>query len=256
MRALRRLRRRGPGDAGAAEQSGGSGDRPRRRPADRRQQRPRGAPGLSAGHDHAGGRLRARVRSRSGLRRRGPATRARISIPFGVAVAPSGDVYVAELLLNDVRRISPSGTISRVAGTGRRCAHARRCGDGGAAMAAALNQPAAVAVDDAGRIYIADTEDHEVRVLDAPRSTPAGRRGTGRHPQRLGHGKRAAPPRGTDPRARRHRLRRAPTPPRASRAAARAGRPTPVCCAAPHPSPADASVDPRTFGQPSRSGQA
>jgi len=49
MRAVRRLRRWWPGDAGEAEQSGRSGDRPRRRPADRRQQRPRGAPGLPAG---------------------------------------------------------------------------------------------------------------------------------------------------------------------------------------------------------------
>jgi DNA-binding beta-propeller fold protein YncE len=95
----------------------------------------------------------------------GPATRARISIPFGVAVAPSGSVFVADFLRNDVRMISPSGTITRVAGTGRRCAHAPRCGDGGAALAAALDQPAAVAVDGTGRVYVADTEDHEVRVL-------------------------------------------------------------------------------------------
>ena len=53
-------------------------------------------------------------------------------------------------------------------------------------MAAALNQPAAVAVDDAGRIYIADTEDHEVRVLDAPRSTPAGAERNGPAPPASG----------------------------------------------------------------------
>lgn len=98
----------------------------------------------------------------------GPADHARISIPFGVAVGPAGDVYVADLLHNDIRRIGPTGTISRIAGTGRQCPDARRCGDGGAAQAARLNQPVAVAVDAAGRVYIADTEDHEVRVLNQP----------------------------------------------------------------------------------------
>ena len=112
----------------------------------------------------------------------GPATRARLSIPFGIAVAASGDVYVADLLRNDVRRITLTGTISRVAGTGRRCTHPRRCGDGRAALAATLNQPAAIAVDDAGHVYIADTEDHEVRVLDTPHPAPAGTHPNGPKP--------------------------------------------------------------------------
>ena len=144
----------------------------------------------------------------------GPATRARISIPFGVAVATSGDVYVADLLRNDVRRISPSGTISRVAGTGRQCAHAPHCGDGRAAVAAALNQPVAVAVDDEGRVYIADTEDHEVRVLDAPRPAPAGAERSRPAPLASGPRDRSVAPRGTDSGARTRRQRVAPLAPR------------------------------------------
>ncbi|MFN8041706.1 MAG: hypothetical protein U0Q07_20990 [Acidimicrobiales bacterium] len=82
----------------------------------------------------------------------GPATSAGIR-PSGVAVAPDGDVFVADQLDNVVRRIdATTGEISRVAGTGAYGS----AGDGGPATAALLANPADVAVT-AGHLYIADS---------------------------------------------------------------------------------------------------
>ncbi|MGH7253716.1 MAG: hypothetical protein ACREIE_07955, partial [Nitrospiraceae bacterium] len=55
-----------------------------------------------------------------------------------------------------------SGTISTVAGTGEP-AHA---GDGGPAVSAALNEPRNIALDRAGHLYIADSENHVIRRVD------------------------------------------------------------------------------------------
>jgi DNA-binding beta-propeller fold protein YncE len=57
---------------------------------------------------------------------------------------------------------SETGIISTLAGTGQ----ARFSGDGGPANKATLNEPAALVVDDAGRLYIADQSNHRVRVVD------------------------------------------------------------------------------------------
>jgi hypothetical protein len=97
-----------------------------------------------------------------------PATGATLSIPFGVTVDAAGDVYITDLQLNDVRRVDPSGTITRLAGTGRRCASPPHCRDGAAANSGELNDPAAVAVDATMNVYVADSDDHEV-TEDHPR---------------------------------------------------------------------------------------
>lgn len=104
----------------------------------------------------------------------GPTTRAVISTPWGIAVAPSGDVYITDILSNDVWKIALSGRIDRVAGTGRKCAHATRCGDGGDARAAEFNEPSAVAVGGDGRVYIADTGDLAYPSRPNRHSAPAG----------------------------------------------------------------------------------
>lgn len=93
------------------------------------------------------------------------ATSVALNGPRGISVDLAGSVYVAEALANRVRQVSPSGTISTVAGTGT----AGFSGDGGTARAAQLNNPTGVAVDAAGLIYIADSDNHRVRVvLPAP----------------------------------------------------------------------------------------
>lgn len=91
----------------------------------------------------------------------GPATGAELSVPIGVAVDRAGNLFIADVHNNRVRKVSPDGIITTVAGNGA----AGFSGDGGFAENAQLNQPEGVAVDREGNVYIADTENHAVRVL-------------------------------------------------------------------------------------------
>jgi len=93
----------------------------------------------------------------------GAATSAPLHFPEQLAVDGTGDVIFADSDGNEVREISPSGTITRVAGNGTACANPSSCGDGGAATSAELRGPDAVAVDAAGNVYIADSGDNEIR---------------------------------------------------------------------------------------------
>jgi uncharacterized protein (TIGR03437 family) len=93
----------------------------------------------------------------------GAAANAQLYTPFGLAVDPSGNLYIAELGNSRVRKVSTAGTISTVAGNG----NAAYSGDGGPAVNAQLNCPLAVAADAAGNIYIADTLNSRVRVVTA-----------------------------------------------------------------------------------------
>jgi sugar lactone lactonase YvrE len=91
------------------------------------------------------------------------ATSAQLNSPWNVAVAQDGSLYIADLTNNRVRRVNPSGVISTVAGTGTR----GFMGDGGSAAEAVLGEPAAVAIDPAGDLYIADSDNNRVREVIA-----------------------------------------------------------------------------------------
>lgn len=93
----------------------------------------------------------------------GAATSASISCPTGVAADDSGNIFVADRCDNRVRRIDPSGIITTVAGSGAR----GYSGDGGPATSARLALPSAVEVDGNGNLYIADTANHRIRMVDA-----------------------------------------------------------------------------------------
>lgn len=97
----------------------------------------------------------------------GAATSAQLNFPSGIAIDPAGDVLIADGGDNEVRKVSASGTITRVAGSGKQCAAPPACGDGGAATSAALNGPDGVGLGPNGTFYIADSGDNEVRRVSA-----------------------------------------------------------------------------------------
>lgn len=94
----------------------------------------------------------------------GPATRAILSRPRGVAIDAAGNLYIADTDSHRIRRVDPSGTIATVAGSMYR----GFAGDGGPATRARLWAPEGVAVDSAGNLYIADTINGRVRRVTAP----------------------------------------------------------------------------------------
>jgi sugar lactone lactonase YvrE len=95
----------------------------------------------------------------------GPATSARLNLPMGVAVQPDGGVLIADSNNHRIRRVSPEGTISTVAGNGTE----GFSGDGGPATAAQLDLPVAVAATRDGGFLIADYLNNRIR-----RVSPAG----------------------------------------------------------------------------------
>ncbi|MGA1984234.1 MAG: Ig-like domain repeat protein [Acidobacteriaceae bacterium] len=93
----------------------------------------------------------------------GPATSGQLNNPWGIALGSDGSLYIADLSNNRIRKVSPSGTLSTLAGNGGN----GFAGDNGPATAALLNVPAGVAVDVAGNVFIADSGNSLVREVDA-----------------------------------------------------------------------------------------
>src|SRR5262249_4252058 len=89
----------------------------------------------------------------------GPATFAQLNFPNGVAADAAGNLFIADTDSQRIRKISPDGVISTVAGNGA----AGLRGDGGPATSAQLNYPAGVAVDSFGDLFIADTRNQRIR---------------------------------------------------------------------------------------------
>jgi trimeric autotransporter adhesin len=83
----------------------------------------------------------------------GSAVNATLNQPAGLAVDSSGNLYIADSNNAVVRKVTPAGVISTVAGTGGVEGYS---GDGGQATAAKLMAPLGVAVDSSGNLYIAD----------------------------------------------------------------------------------------------------
>ncbi|HEX7026767.1 MAG TPA: Ig-like domain-containing protein, partial [Gammaproteobacteria bacterium] len=92
----------------------------------------------------------------------GPATQAQLWAPTGLDVDAEGNVYVADRINHRIRKISPDGIITTVAGS---TATGGFSGDGGPGPQAALNAPDNVAVDPAGNLYIVDTQNSRIRRL-------------------------------------------------------------------------------------------
>jgi hypothetical protein len=89
----------------------------------------------------------------------GPAIGALTNVPYGVAAMPDGGFVVSSLSNQDVRRVSPTGTITTLAGGSLN----GFSGDGGPAKSARLNLPMGVAVQPDGGVLIADSNNHRIR---------------------------------------------------------------------------------------------
>jgi streptogramin lyase len=90
----------------------------------------------------------------------GNGTSASFNYPYGVAVDGSGNVYVADTVNHLIRKISPSGVVTTLAGT---------VGNSGAVNAngtsASFYFPFGVAVDGSGNVYVADQGNHLIRKI-------------------------------------------------------------------------------------------
>ena len=93
----------------------------------------------------------------------GPADQALLNFPTAVVVGRAGHLYIADTLNHRVRCVDAvTGVITTVAGLGQ----PRYSGDGGLAVEAGLNEPAALAVSNGGVLYIADQSNNRVRAVD------------------------------------------------------------------------------------------
>ncbi len=89
----------------------------------------------------------------------GKDTSASFSHPAGIAVDKTGNIYVADVRNNKIRKINPDGTVTTFAGTGLRGAL------NGPAMNASFYNPYGVAVDKDGIVYVADYQNNLIRKI-------------------------------------------------------------------------------------------
>src|SRR5205807_853794 len=105
----------------------------------------------------------------------GTSSAARRVGPQGVAVDGAGNVYVADTNNHTIRKITPSRVVSTFAGLAGSCGSADGTGN-----AARFTSPYGVAVDSAGNVYVADTDNDTIRKITPSRvvSTLAGLAGS------------------------------------------------------------------------------
>src|SRR5271157_1921422 len=103
-----------------------------------------------------------------------PATGAGLDAPTGVAVDPKGIVYIADTVNYMIRKVIATGKIVNVAGNSHLCQDptpVNACGDNAKATGAQLSYPNGVTTDSTGNVYIADTGDNKIRVVNVGKTT-------------------------------------------------------------------------------------
>jgi hypothetical protein len=91
----------------------------------------------------------------------GPAIDAKISFANHLVVDPKGNLFIADTGNNRIRKVSPDGIITTIAGSGEMGFG----GDGGPAIEAQFAYPVAIAIDGQGNLYIADFNNHRIRKI-------------------------------------------------------------------------------------------
>lgn len=86
---------------------------------------------------------------------------ARFNNPHGITADKAGNIYIADRYNNQIRKITPAGIVSTLAGTGSIGAT-----DGNGSVAT-FNEPWGITCDTLGNIYIADTKNYKIRKIDA-----------------------------------------------------------------------------------------
>jgi len=90
----------------------------------------------------------------------GPGSEARFDVPQGLAIDRSGNLYVADSGNHLIRRISPRGIVTTVAGAAGQSGR-----DDGLGSAARFKSPSGVAVDRSGTLYVADEGNYTIRKI-------------------------------------------------------------------------------------------
>ncbi len=93
----------------------------------------------------------------------GPAIEAKINFPNHLVADGEGNLFIADSGNQRIRKVSSDGIITTVAGTGEE----GFSGDGGPAVEAKIAGPSAIAIDEAGSLYIADFQNHRIRKVSA-----------------------------------------------------------------------------------------
>lgn len=96
----------------------------------------------------------------------GPALKAKMFNPQGIAVDAAGNLFIADTVNNRIRKVAAdSGIITTIAGNGPN--GPVFSGDNGPAINSYLNQPLGIVVDQAGSVYFCDSGNHRVRMIAA-----------------------------------------------------------------------------------------
>ncbi len=93
----------------------------------------------------------------------GAAATAKLNAPTGLTTDGSGSLFIADRDNRRIRKVTASGMISTVAGTGSTGYN----GDGGTSLSATFTTPSGVTVDGAGNLLIADSGNHRIRKVNA-----------------------------------------------------------------------------------------